>query len=153
MFLSIVSTSAFRVAATSNPRIIMMSVACRKTFFHASSLAQQHGKRFTLGTTPARTTKSTAQSRIQYNFSQPSPRSRVGGHNNNNNHTHGGGHRGTTTNNTTYPTYLYVGGGVVVVGTMGLYFHYQNFAPMTHRRRWIASSPEFEKEMGDEVRH
>jgi hypothetical protein len=52
-----------------------------------------------------------------------------------------------------YPTYLKVVGGATVVGTVALYFHYQNFAPMTNRRRWIASTPEFEKEMGDQVRN
>jgi hypothetical protein len=52
---------------------------------------------------------------------------------------------------TGYPTYLKVGGGFLIVGTVFVYFHYQNYAPMTNRRRWIASSPEFEKEIGDQV--
>jgi hypothetical protein len=125
--LSFVSKSAIRVT-TSNTLPVRT--------FHSSSLAL--GQRFTLGTTPRRT---------RYDFLpiQLSQRSRVGGHT----HSPGGDRR---SNNTTYPTYLYVGGGVMVVGMTGLYFYYQNLAPMTHRRRWIASSPEFEKEMGDEVR-
>jgi hypothetical protein len=130
--LSFVSTSAIRVA-TSKTLQQKMFVPVRT--FHSSSLAL--GQRFTLGTTPRRT---------RYDFLPiQSQRSRVGGHT----HSPGGDRR---SNNTTYPTYLYVGGGVMVVGMTGLYFYYQNLAPMTHRRRWIASSPEFEKEMGDEVR-
>jgi hypothetical protein len=51
-----------------------------------------------------------------------------------------------------YPTYVYVTGGLVVASSVGVYLNYQNYAPLTHRRRWIATTPELEKVMGDEVR-
>lgn len=38
----------------------------------------------------------------------------------------------------------------MVVGSTGLYFAYVDYAPLTDRRRWIATNPKFEKELGDQ---
>jgi hypothetical protein len=50
-----------------------------------------------------------------------------------------------------YPSYVYFTGGVVAASGVGIYMQFQDYAPLTNRRRWIASSPEMEKEMGDQV--
>ena len=49
------------------------------------------------------------------------------------------------------PTYVYLAGGIPIVGGLLLYVRFRDFAPMTGRRRWLATSPEYEKNMGDEV--
>lgn len=64
----------------------------------------------------------------------------------------GGGRGGRGRGGGRYPTYVYVAGGLVVAGSVSAYFQYQNYAPLTNRRRWIASTPEMEKQMGDQVR-
>ncbi|KAG7353617.1 peptidase M48 Ste24p family protein [Nitzschia inconspicua] len=130
--LSIVSPSAVRAVTTSSFQKIPSSPSSFLwRTFHASSSA--HRKHFAIGGTPRR---------VRFNLApeqqQQQQRSSLAG---------GGSHH---YGQRKYPTYLYVGGGVVAIGGIGMYFHYQNFAPMTHRRRWIASSPEFEKEIGDE---
>jgi predicted Zn-dependent protease len=48
------------------------------------------------------------------------------------------------------PTYIYVIGGVPVVLTGYLYYTYLDEAPLTHRQRWIATTPEWERRLGDE---
>ena len=97
--------------------------------FHRSATALSKQNRFTLGN----------PRRVRLHLSDSSRNASAGAK-------VGGG----KTSSGGYPMYLKVGAGVTVVGSVALYFHYQNFAPMTNRRRWIASTPEFEKEMGDE---
>ena len=41
-------------------------------------------------------------------------------------------------------------GGIAAVGTAGIYVAYIDYAPLTHRRRWIATDPRFEKQLGDQ---
>lgn len=48
------------------------------------------------------------------------------------------------------PPYIYLVGGIPVVGSLYLYFKFQDLAPLTERRRWLATSPEYEKKMGDQ---
>ncbi len=48
------------------------------------------------------------------------------------------------------PPYIYLMGGVPVVGSLYLYFKFQDLAPLTERRRWLATSAEYEKRMGDQ---
>jgi predicted Zn-dependent protease len=48
------------------------------------------------------------------------------------------------------PTYIYVVGGVPVVLTGYLYYKYLDEAPLTHRQRWIATTPAWERQSGDE---
>ena len=48
------------------------------------------------------------------------------------------------------PTYIYVVGGVPVVLTGYLYYAYLDEVPLTHRKRWIATTPEWERKLGDE---
>eukprot|EP00529_Nitzschia_sp_RCC80_P019374 CAMPEP_0113457974 /NCGR_PEP_ID=MMETSP0014_2-20120614/9682_1 /TAXON_ID=2857 /ORGANISM="Nitzschia sp." /LENGTH=431 /DNA_ID=CAMNT_0000349481 /DNA_START=15 /DNA_END=1313 /DNA_ORIENTATION=+ /assembly_acc=CAM_ASM_000159 len=82
--------------------------------------------------------------RIRYNLSNP----RTGGRGRGG----GGGGGGTSSSSTSgqIPTYFYYFGGVAVIGTIGAYVSYLDYAPLTHRRRWIATDPEFEKKMGDQ---
>jgi hypothetical protein len=129
--LSFVTTSALRAATklAANTSVTMKAPTNRR--FHASSAAER--QRFTLG----------GPRRIRYQLAVNQQKVNMGGGST------GSGRR----QQQGYPTYLYVIGGVTVAGTVGLYFHYQNYAPMTNRRRWIASSPEFEKEMGDQNYH
>ncbi len=49
------------------------------------------------------------------------------------------------------PNYVYFMGGVPVLGGLYLYFRFQDLAPLTGRRRWLATDPNYEKRMGDEV--
>lgn len=49
------------------------------------------------------------------------------------------------------PPYVYLMGGVPVVGSLYLYFRFQDLAPLTERRRWLATSPDYEQRMGDQV--
>lgn len=37
------------------------------------------------------------------------------------------------------------------MGSMYLYFRFQDQAPLTGRSRWLATNPNFEKRLGDEV--
>lgn len=37
-----------------------------------------------------------------------------------------------------------------MVGSLYLYFRFQDLAPLTERRRWLATSPDYEKRMGDQ---
>lgn len=48
------------------------------------------------------------------------------------------------------PNYVYIMGGIPVAGGLYLYVRYQDSAPLTGRRRWLATNPEYEKSMGDE---
>ena len=49
------------------------------------------------------------------------------------------------------PNYVYFVGGIPFVGGIYLYFRFQDFAPLTGRRRWLATQPETERIFGDEV--
>lgn len=46
--------------------------------------------------------------------------------------------------------FLIVTTGIAVIGSVGMYIAYIDYAPLTRRRRWIATDPDFEKEMGDQ---
>jgi predicted Zn-dependent protease len=48
------------------------------------------------------------------------------------------------------PTYIYVVGGVPIVLTGFLYYRYLDEAPLTHRQRWIATTPAWERQLGDD---
>lgn len=37
------------------------------------------------------------------------------------------------------------------MGGLYLYFRFQDLAPLTGRRRWLATNPDYEKRMGDDV--
>merc|ERR1711935_849735 len=41
-------------------------------------------------------------------------------------------------------------GGIPVVGGLYPHFRFQDFAPLTGRRRWLATNPEYEKSLGDQ---
>jgi hypothetical protein len=62
----------------------------------------------------------------------------------------GGPSHSSSSSSGKYPTYIYWVGGIAVVGSVWTYVSYMDYAPLTHRRRWIATNPQFEKEMGDE---
>ena len=49
------------------------------------------------------------------------------------------------------PLYIYFWGGTPIIGGIYLYFRYQDFAPLTGRRRWLATGPDYEKIMGKEA--
>jgi len=49
------------------------------------------------------------------------------------------------------PNYVYFVGGIPFVGGIYLYFRFQDFVPLTGRRRWLATQPETERIFGDEV--
>mmetsp|Transcript_7401 Transcript_7401/g.15875 ORF Transcript_7401/g.15875 Transcript_7401/m.15875 type:complete len:411 (-) Transcript_7401:1506-2738(-) len=48
------------------------------------------------------------------------------------------------------PNYVYFVGGIPFVGGIYLYFRFQDFVPLTGRRRWLATQPETERIFGDE---
>jgi hypothetical protein len=67
--------------------------------------------------------------------------------------------RGTTPSNNRYeragrsdiPLYVWLGGfGIPLAGLTYLYVHYLDRVPLTRRQRWIATSPEWERQVGDE---
>lgn len=52
------------------------------------------------------------------------------------------------------PSYVWIGGfGIPLVGLTYLYVHYLDRVPLTGRQRWIATSPEWERQAGDEEYH
>lgn len=52
------------------------------------------------------------------------------------------------------PLYMWVGGfGIPLTGLTYLYVAYLDRVPLTGRQRWIATSPEWERKMGDEEYH
>lgn len=48
------------------------------------------------------------------------------------------------------PHYIWITVGTTVAGITYMYFAYLDQVPLTNRRRWIATSPEFERELGDQ---
>lgn len=49
------------------------------------------------------------------------------------------------------PIYVWIGGfGIPMAGLSYLYVHYLDRVPLTQRRRWIATSPEWERQLGDQ---
>ena len=49
------------------------------------------------------------------------------------------------------PRYFWIGGfGIPLAGLTYLYVHYLDRVPLTQRQRWIATSPEWERQLGDE---
>jgi predicted Zn-dependent protease len=66
---------------------------------------------------------------------------------------------GRNTSNTQYeragrsdiPPYVWIGSfGIPLAGLTYLYVHYLDRVPLTRRQRWIATSPEWERQMGDD---
>ena len=53
-----------------------------------------------------------------------------------------------SSNTGTIPTYIWIGVGVPVVASAYFYYHFLDTAPLTHRKRWIATSPEWERQLG-----
>ena len=53
-------------------------------------------------------------------------------------------------NNNGLPTYIYVVGGVPIVLIGFVYYKYLDEAPLTHRQRWIATTPAWERQLGDD---
>ena len=49
------------------------------------------------------------------------------------------------------PLYVYFWGGIPIVGGIYSYCRHQDFAPLTGRRRWLATGPDYEKQMGKEA--
>lgn len=49
------------------------------------------------------------------------------------------------------PPYVYFMGGIPFVGGLYLYFRFQDLVPLTGRRRWLATDPDYEKKIGDDV--
>lgn len=49
------------------------------------------------------------------------------------------------------PPYVYFMGGIPIVGGLYFYFRFQDLAPLTGRRRWLATDPGYENTMGDKV--
>lgn len=49
------------------------------------------------------------------------------------------------------PPYVWIGGfGIPLAGLTYLYLHFLDRVPLTQRQRWIATSPEWERQVGDE---
>ena len=48
------------------------------------------------------------------------------------------------------PTYLWVLGGTTIGGSVYMYYHYLDNVPLTDRQRWIATSPEWEQQLGNQ---
>ena len=59
------------------------------------------------------------------------------------------GSRSNNSNTGQIPTYIWMGAGVPVVATGYFYYRYLDTAPLTNRKRWIATSPEWERQLGD----
>ena len=92
--------------------------------FFSNSARQYQRQRFTLQSTKSKT-----------KFD------RNGGHHN----------RGRRQHQQQIPPYVYFMGGVPIVGSLYLYFRFQDQAPLTGRSRWLATNPKYERRMGDEV--
>lgn len=45
---------------------------------------------------------------------------------------------------------MWIGAGLPVIGGIALYYHYLDRVPLTERQRWIATSPEWERSLGDQ---
>ncbi len=52
------------------------------------------------------------------------------------------------------PPYLWIGGfGIPLAGLTYLYVHFLDRVPLTQRQRWIATSPDWERELGNQQYH
>jgi hypothetical protein len=69
----------------------------------------------------------------------------------NTNHRRNSSHRSRNHHQQQIPAYVYFMGGIPFVGGLYLYFRFQDLAPLTGRRRWLATNPDYEKRMGDNV--
>jgi predicted Zn-dependent protease len=52
--------------------------------------------------------------------------------------------------NNSIPPYIWLFGGIPVAGGAFLYYRFLDTAPLTERRRWIATSAQWERDLGDQ---
>jgi metalloendopeptidase OMA1, mitochondrial len=62
----------------------------------------------------------------------------------------GGGGGGGSGSSGNIPPYIYVGVGATTLVCASCYFAFLDEAPLTKRKRWIATSPEWERKLGDQ---